>query len=219
MSAALAGTQFAWFKKILAASVMRVYGALARLLEAMGEQPTTCVQVVGRVIATQPARRHLPSAAHPKLTGWRWGQDVACPRLKPSRGCPWPTKGQLKILKQGVAAWNEWHRNVIRRTVIQVDLSGANLSEADLSSANLFACKFGAASFLETGLSNVDLSTGLEDLLVDSVDRRDGPTNCVAREKPQHSLRWLARPWSVLGYCDRRYRIRYGIASANRIQP
>jgi nucleoside-diphosphate-sugar epimerase len=28
---ALAGTRFAWFKKILAASVMRVYGALARV--------------------------------------------------------------------------------------------------------------------------------------------------------------------------------------------
>ena len=38
---ALAGTRFAWFKKILAASVMRVYGALARVCwkQSRGAEP------------------------------------------------------------------------------------------------------------------------------------------------------------------------------------
>jgi uncharacterized protein YjbI with pentapeptide repeats len=93
---------------------------------------------------------------------------------------------QLKILRQGVAAWNEWRRKEGTHMVVDLrtsDLSGANLIAADLreahlslanlsganlgradlslanlSWANLFACDFGAALFLETALSNVDLS-------------------------------------------------------------
>ncbi len=40
----------------------------------------------------------------------------------------------LKILKQGVEAWNEWRKKNPQRTP---DLSKANLSEADLYVANL----------------------------------------------------------------------------------
>jgi len=42
-------------------------------------------------------------------------------------------KEQLKILRQGVQAWNEWRRG--NRT--PVDLRGANLSKADLCEAHL----------------------------------------------------------------------------------
>jgi uncharacterized protein YjbI with pentapeptide repeats len=49
-------------------------------------------------------------------------------------------ESQLEILKQGVAAWNEW-----RRKGIQVDLSGADLNLVDLSEANLNEARiFGA---------------------------------------------------------------------------
>jgi hypothetical protein len=46
-------------------------------------------------------------------------------------------ENQLEILKQGVAAWNEWRRNEGAHVV--VDLGGANLSQANLSGANLIA--------------------------------------------------------------------------------
>jgi uncharacterized protein YjbI with pentapeptide repeats len=65
-------------------------------------------------------------------------------------------ESQLKILKEGVAAWNEWRR----KDIIQVDLSGADLSgahlrEADLSEAYLTRADLSGANLpdLETGWS------------------------------------------------------------------
>ena len=51
----------------------------------------------------------------------------------------------LKILKQGVEAWNEWRE---KNPPITPGLAGANLYKADLSKANLY----------EADLSDADLS-------------------------------------------------------------
>jgi hypothetical protein len=57
----------------------------------------------------------------------------------------------LKILRQGVDAWNEWRQK--NPDVRRPDLHGAYLSGADLSRANLLK-----ANLLETDLSQADLS-------------------------------------------------------------
>lgn len=65
---------------------------------------------------------------------------------------------QLRILRQGVVAWNEWRiknpdakvdlrgsdfidANLMTANLDNVDLSGANLTGADLSKAGLLGCK------------------------------------------------------------------------------
>ena len=79
-------------------------------------------------------------------------------------------KGHLKILKQGVEAWNQWRREnpEIRPDLSDANLSGAKLSGADLRFANLtganlnYAKLSGAnlsyASFLAVLLIDADLS-------------------------------------------------------------
>ena len=47
---------------------------------------------------------------------------------------------QLRILKQGVEAWNAWRQQAEKETLIdlsEANLSGANLRRVDLSEANL----------------------------------------------------------------------------------
>jgi uncharacterized protein YjbI with pentapeptide repeats len=61
-------------------------------------------------------------------------------------------KRQLKMLKQGVAAWNEW-----RREDIKVDLSRADLYLADLCLANLNGADLSGANLFDANLSNVNL--------------------------------------------------------------
>ena len=61
----------------------------------------------------------------------------------------------LKILKQGVEAWNEWREKNPQRTP---DLSGANLIMADLSGANLNKAVLHAADLYKADL------TGAQDL-------------------------------------------------------
>ncbi len=56
----------------------------------------------------------------------------------------------LKILEQGVEAWNKWRE---QHGVAKVDLSGANLSEAVLMNA-----KFQQANFIETNLRGAILN-------------------------------------------------------------
>jgi hypothetical protein len=54
-------------------------------------------------------------------------------------------ESQLEILKQGVAAWNEWRRNeevhiLVDRIVVDLrgaDLDGTQLNEANLGGAQL----------------------------------------------------------------------------------
>ena len=77
----------------------------------------------------------------------------------------------LKILRQGVAAWNRWreeHRDIAPNLVYAdlrgahlegADLSEANLSRADLFGANLSGARLGLSSFSDADLS---VAPGLE---------------------------------------------------------
>ncbi len=51
----------------------------------------------------------------------------------------------LKILKQGVEAWNEWRE---KNPQITPDLTGANLNKADLTEANLYKANLTGAQDL-----------------------------------------------------------------------
>ena len=76
---------------------------------------------------------------------------------------------QLRILKQGVEAWNAWRKQAryirvdlggadLRRADLRgADLSGADLSGADLRGADLREADLSEAIFGETILSAVDL--------------------------------------------------------------
>ncbi len=60
----------------------------------------------------------------------------------------------LKILKQGVEAWNGWRE---KNPQITLDLSGANLIEADLSGANLIGADLSGADLCEADLNKAVL--------------------------------------------------------------
>ena len=76
----------------------------------------------------------------------------------------------LKILKQGVEAWNEWREknpqitpDLSKANLYEADLTGANLyeadlSEADLSKANLYKADLSGADLYEADLSGADLT-------------------------------------------------------------
>jgi len=59
-------------------------------------------------------------------------------------------ESQLKILRRGVAAWNEWRRKEGDHVV---DLIRADLRGADLRATNLSAANLGAADLLGANLS------------------------------------------------------------------
>ena len=71
----------------------------------------------------------------------------------------------LKILRQGVDAWNAWRRSQLFK--VQPDLSGADLSDADLSCSNFYSCicrgtnferaRLNGATFHEADLSAANL--------------------------------------------------------------
>lgn len=68
-------------------------------------------------------------------------------------------EGQLKILKEGVAVWNEWRKQ--GRTFIpdlfEPNLRGANLCGADLREARLDGADLGRADLSKTDLTGADL--------------------------------------------------------------
>ncbi len=66
----------------------------------------------------------------------------------------------LKILKQGVEAWNEWREENPQRTpgLAGANLYNADLYEADLSKANLNKAALSAADLTEANLIMADLS-------------------------------------------------------------
>ena len=61
----------------------------------------------------------------------------------------------LKILKQGVEAWNEWRK---KNPQITPDLYEADLYEADISKANLNKAVLNAADLSMANLIEADLS-------------------------------------------------------------
>lgn len=65
----------------------------------------------------------------------------------------------LKILEQGVDAWNEWRieNPEVLPDLAHADFSLTNLSGADFRSANLSSAHFSSAYFNLTNLSNADL--------------------------------------------------------------
>jgi hypothetical protein len=69
-------------------------------------------------------------------------------------------ENQLKILKQGVAAWNEWRKQTgpIKVDFSEADLDGDNLSEADLSGADLRKAQLSRATLTQADLSKANLT-------------------------------------------------------------
>jgi hypothetical protein len=80
-------------------------------------------------------------------------------------------ENQLNILKQGIAAWNEWRPkeavHVLAAAILSgadlrggyligIHLGSANLGGADLRDADLSRRNFGEALFVETDISNAD---------------------------------------------------------------
>jgi len=63
---------------------------------------------------------------------------------------------QLRILRRGVAAWNEWR--VKNPNVLRPDLSDANLTGADLTGAHLGDANLGGADLSWAYLIVADLS-------------------------------------------------------------
>ncbi len=61
----------------------------------------------------------------------------------------------LKILKQGVEAWNEWRE---KNPPITPGLAGANLYKADLTRANLYEADLSEADLSRADLSEANLS-------------------------------------------------------------
>lgn len=73
-------------------------------------------------------------------------------------------KEHLKILKQGVEAWNKWREqnpeikpDLMDAVLSRAKLSGANLSEAKLIEANLSEAKLVGVDFIKANLSGVNL--------------------------------------------------------------
>ena len=66
----------------------------------------------------------------------------------------------LKILKQGVEAWNEWREKNLQITpdLSKANLYKANLYEADLSEAHLCQANLYAADLSKANLSAADLT-------------------------------------------------------------
>ena len=74
----------------------------------------------------------------------------------------------LKILKQGVEAWNEWREknpqitpdlskaNLYKADLSGADLGGANLYKADLSVADLTGANLSVAKLIEADLSRAN---------------------------------------------------------------
>ena len=67
----------------------------------------------------------------------------------------------LKILKQGVDAWNKWRKEnlEIKPDLTEAKLYEADLSEADLSGANLFEAKLTRANLYKADLYEAKLET------------------------------------------------------------
>ncbi len=68
----------------------------------------------------------------------------------------------LKILKQGVRAWDQWRKKIGRpdlsqANLIEADLRGADLSKADLSKANLNGANLIKANLSYTSLNGANL--------------------------------------------------------------
>ena len=66
----------------------------------------------------------------------------------------------LKILKQGVEAWNKWREENpnVQPSLSGVDLRNANLFRANLRNANLSGADLSFADLLDANLSGANLS-------------------------------------------------------------
>jgi hypothetical protein len=90
----------------------------------------------------------------------------------------------LKILRQGVEAWNEWRW---KHEDVRPDLSGAyiistDLSRADLSRADLSRADLTGVTLIGTNLNGADLSsTDLSEVIVDSTIFTDNDLSEVKR--------------------------------------
>ncbi|MCI5160723.1 MAG: pentapeptide repeat-containing protein [Candidatus Electrothrix sp. AX5] len=82
-------------------------------------------------------------------------------------------KKQLKILKQGVAAWNAWREE---NPDAKIDLRGAKLSRMDLSGANFCKANICDTDFRDSILVKVDFSYAKLGKMIIGIDKKGAIT-------------------------------------------
>jgi hypothetical protein len=89
-----------------------------------------------------------------------------------------PNPDHLKLLQQGVNAWNKWRRehpylllDLSSINLSSTNLRGANLSGTNLSGADLGGANLSGTNFLEADLKNANLSRA--DLILANLSRAD----------------------------------------------
>jgi hypothetical protein len=89
-----------------------------------------------------------------------------------------PNPDHLKLLQQGVNAWNKWRRehpylllDLSSINLSSTNLRGANLSGTNLSGADLGGANLSGTNFLEADLKNANLSKA--DLILANLTRAD----------------------------------------------
>ena len=105
----------------------------------------------------------------------------------------------LKILMQGVDAWNAWRR---AHPDVLANLSGANLSGANLLEANLSGVDLSGTTFLGTIFNNVNLSAveGLGDCRHRGPSYVDHLTLLISENVPLKFWRGCGLPDALIDY-------------------
>jgi hypothetical protein len=100
-----------------------------------------------------------------RLLSFRGKAGLECAHCSTSKECTVADEAHVKILKQGVNAWNEWRQenpeilpNLTAIHLLQADFEGINLDSADFMRANLSGSHFGGANLINANLSSADLS-------------------------------------------------------------